>query len=317
MARQARIEYPGAIHHVRSRGNGCQDIFLDDVDRQHFLDLLGEAVDHYDWLVTAYTQMDNHFHLELETPEPNLSDGMKWLLGSYVSWFNRRHKRTGHLFGDRFHSDLIERDTYLTVVARYIALNPVAAGMVKRPEDWKWSSYRATAGLEPTPKWLAVHKLEPFFGEPSSWRSNYRDYVEEKIDSKERLWDKIENQIYLGSEEWIKEVRGIVESKPRHDDYPRAQRHVGRPAMAAIIAAVGKVLEVSEEWIRETHGNEARRIAAWLGRNEGYQRLRSIAAALRLKSSSRASDLVRQCDRLIDGDPELQRKIDMAIAAMA
>lgn len=317
MARQARIEYPGAVHHVRSRGNAGQPIFLDDGDRTHFLDLLAEASRHYGWLLAAWVQMTNHFHLVLETPHTNLSRGMKWLLGSYVCWFNRRHGRTGHLFGDRFHSDLIEKDSYLTEAVRYIVLNPVCAKMVACPEDYPWSSYPATAGLEPAPGWLALDSLVPFFGEPSTWQANYRAYVAEKIDSTERLWDKIENRIYLGTESWMKEVRKIVESKPRHDDHPRPQREVGRPKMAKIIAAVGKALGVSAEWIRTTHGNEARRIVAWLGWYEGRRRLRAIAAALLLNSSGRVSDLVRQCDRLLDHDPALQAKVDLALAALA
>jgi putative transposase len=182
--------------------------------------------------------MTNHFHLVLQTPEPNLSRGMKWLLGSYVVWFNKRHGRTGHLFGDRFHSDLIEKESYLTEAVRYVVLNPVRAGMVERPEDYRWSSYRATAGLARAPEWLALETLAPFFGEPSDWQANYRAYVAEKIGSDERLWDKLENQIYLGSEAWMKEVRKIVESKMRSDDHPRPQREVGRPKMAAIVAAV-------------------------------------------------------------------------------
>jgi len=317
MARQARIEYPGAVHHVRSRGNNRQAIFLDDGDRTHFLVLLAEAVRHYGWLVTAWVLMTNHFHLVLQTPEPNLSRGMKWLLGSYVAWFNKRHGRTGHLFGDRFHSDLIEEDSYLTRAVRYIVLNPVRAKMVERPEDYCWSSYRATAGLEQASEWLALETLAPFFGEPSDWQANYRAYVAEKIGSDERLWDKLQNQIYLGSEAWMKEVRKIVESKMRSDDHPRPQREVGRPKMAAIVAAVARAFGVTPAWIQTTRGNAARRVAAWLGWYEGLQRLRSIAAGLRLRSSGRVSDLVRQCERMLHRNPELQAKVDLAYAALA
>jgi hypothetical protein len=115
----------------------------------------------------------------------------------------------------------------------------------------------------------------------------------------------------------MKEVCKIVESKMRSDDHPRAQREVGRPKMAAIIGAVGKAFRVTEAWIRSTHGNAARRIAAWLGWCEGLQRLRSIAAALRLASSGRVSDLVRQCEWMLHRSPTLQAKVDLALAALA
>ncbi len=317
MARQARIEYPGAVHHVRSRGNNGEEIFLNDEDRLHFLALLAEAIRRYGWIVTVWTLMTNHFHLVIETPEPTLSDGMKWLLGSYVTRFNKRHKRTGHLFGDRFHSDLVEKESYLTELARYIALNPVRAGMVERPEEYPWSSYRATAGLEKAPEWLALGTLAPYFGEAESWQANYRSYVEEKIDSADRIWDKVTNQIYLGSEGWLKQVRKKVEAELRSDDHPRAQREVGRPNMVEIIAAVARTLGVSESWICTSHGNVERLLAAWLGWYEGLARVRSIAAALRIRSSGRVSDLVRQCDQMLKGNPDLQAKVDQVLAALA
>jgi putative transposase len=317
MARQARIEYPGAVHHITSRGNNRQAIFLDDRDRKHFLALLGEAVRRYGWLLTAWVLMTNHFHLVIHTPEPTLSDGMKWLLGSYVSWFNKRHHRTGHLFGDRFHSYLIQAESYLTEVVRYVVLNPVRAHMVERPEDYRWSSYRATAGLARAPEWLALGTLAPFFGEPDEWQANFRSYVAEKIGSDERLWDKVQNQIYLGTEAWMKKVRKVVESKPRSDDHPRAQREVGRPNMVAIVDAVAGAFGVSRRWIQTTRGNPARRVAAWLGWYEGLERLRSIAAGLRLRSSGRVSDLVRQCERMLVHNPALQARVDLVFAALA
>lgn len=316
MARQARIEYPGALHHVRSRGNRGERIFLDDTDRRHFLELLAEAVRRYGWLIYAWVLMDNHYHMAIETPRPNLSHGMRWLLGSYVTWFNKRHGLTGHLLGDRFHSDLVEKETYLRELVRYIVLNPVRAKMVARPEEYAWSSYRATCGLEPAPEWLALERLAPHFGEPDSWQGNYRGYVEEKLGSDERLWDHRVNGIYLGSEPWLLEVRKLVESKLRTDEHPRAHREVGRPKMATIVAAVATAFETTETAIRKGRGGAAREIAAWLGWYEGLHRLRSIAAALRIGSSGRISDLVRKCERMLRQDPALQGKLELAFAAL-
>src|ERR1700682_3994745 len=132
MARQLRLHFANATHHNTPRGNERKDIFFCDDDREKFLEYLGETVRRYGWLITAWVLMSNHFHLVLETPSPTLSAGMQWLLRAYSQWFNKKHKRSGHLFGDRFHSFLIDSDTYLTGVARYVVLNPVRALLAER-----------------------------------------------------------------------------------------------------------------------------------------------------------------------------------------
>ena len=133
MARPLRIEYPGAVYHVTSRGNARKKIFLDDIDRDEFLATLGWVVERFGWGCHAYCLMDNHFHLLIETPKPNLSLGMRQLNGVYTQRFNRRHKRVGHLFQGRFKAILVERDSYLLELARYIVLNPVRIPIGDRP----------------------------------------------------------------------------------------------------------------------------------------------------------------------------------------
>src|SRR5215213_10285052 len=142
MARPLRIDVPGALHHVTSRGNERRPIFRSNRDREAFLQLLAEAVKRFGWSVTAWVLMTNHFHLVIQTPEANLSRGMQWLNGSYADWFNRRHERSGHLFQGRFKSFLIDQETYFDEVLRYVVLNPVRANMVGGPEEYRWSSYR-------------------------------------------------------------------------------------------------------------------------------------------------------------------------------
>jgi putative transposase len=122
MARQLRVEFPDALYHVTSRGNEQRDIFRDDLDRRMFLTFLGQAVERFGWSLTAWVLMSNHFHLIIQTPEPNLSRGMHWLNGTYVSWFNRRYARSGHLFGGRFKSCLIAKETHLRRALRYVVL---------------------------------------------------------------------------------------------------------------------------------------------------------------------------------------------------
>src|SRR5207247_381934 len=147
MARPLRLSYPGALYHVTARGNARQAIYTDDADRQMFLLVLEDVETRYHWLCHAYCLMDNHYHLLLETPQGNLSAGMRQVNGVYTQRFNRRHGRVGHIFQGRFKAILVERESYLLELCRYLVLNPVRAGIVRQPERYRWSSYRATAGL--------------------------------------------------------------------------------------------------------------------------------------------------------------------------
>lgn len=146
MARLLRILEPGGIYHVITQGVNGDAIFVTRRDRLHFLTLLERVVRRYGWLCQAYCLLTNHFHLLVETPEPNLSRGMHRLNAAYAQSFNRTHGRFGHLFADRFYSVGVANEGHLLEVSRYIALNPVRAGLCRRPEDWEWSSYGATIG---------------------------------------------------------------------------------------------------------------------------------------------------------------------------
>jgi putative transposase len=156
MARPLRLEYEGAVYHVTSRGNARQDIYLVDPDRELFLSVVGATVERFSWLCHAYCLMPNHYHLLIETPEANLSRGMRHLNGVYTQAFNRRHMRSGHVLQGRFKAIVVEKESHLLELARYVVLNPVRARMVRSAKDWPWSSYRATAGLAEVPHFLTV-----------------------------------------------------------------------------------------------------------------------------------------------------------------
>ena len=133
MARSIRIEYSGVLYHVTSRGDRREDIYEDDLDRELFLDIFGQVVDGWNWVCHAYCLMSNHYHLVIETPDGNLSKGMRQLNGVYTQASNRRHRRTGHLFQGRYKAILVDADAYLLELTRYVVLNPVRAGIVKDP----------------------------------------------------------------------------------------------------------------------------------------------------------------------------------------
>jgi putative transposase len=317
MARPLRIEFSGALYHVTSRGNERRPIFRSDHDRRTFLEFLGQAATRFGWSVTAYVLMTNHFHLVIQTPEPNLSRGMHWLNSRYAGWFNWKRERSGHLFQGRFKSFLIEKEAYFAEVLRYVVLNPVRAKMVERPEDYRWSSYRATAGLAGAPEWLDLPSAYLAFGlDEAAAQSEYRGFVQAKIGSQERLWDKVANAIYLGTEEWAKKMRRIVESRPRQDAHPKTQRAVGRPKMHAVIETLAREAKVSHQLVRSRAGGPLRLLAAWIGWNEGWLTLRSIAAALRLRSEGYVSSLIARCERAFSRDAGLLAQLDSALLAL-
>lgn len=317
MARPLRIEFADALYHVTSRGNERRSIFRSDRDRRTFLTLLEQAAKRFRWSVTAYVLMTNHFHLVIQTPDPNLSRGMQWLNGTYAAWFNHRHQRAGHLFQGRFHAFLVEKEGYFAELLRYVVLNPVRAKIVERPENYRWSSYRATAGLEAAPAWLDVASALVWLAdEPTAAKTAYREFVMERIGCQERLWDKVTHAMYLGREEWTKRMRKLVESRPRSTDHPKPQRAVGRPDLRTIVKAVAATCSTSQEAVRSVRGGPLRRLIAWLGWHEGLITLRSIAAALRLRSEGYVSNLIRRCDRELAGDSRLLANLDTTLAIL-
>ena len=159
MARPLRIQQPGLTYHIYARGNDRVPIFLDDTDRRSFLWLFAEVIARFKIECHAICQMTNHYHAVATTKEANLSRAMQTLNGEYACSFNARHRRKGHLFEDRFGAQIIQLGSYFLTSCRYIVRNPVRAGMVAQPDEWPWSSYRATAGLEEKPEYLSIDRL--------------------------------------------------------------------------------------------------------------------------------------------------------------
>jgi putative transposase len=317
MARPLRLEFPGSLFHITQRGNERRPMFHSDRDRVHFLDLLASAIRRFNWLVSAYALMLNHYHLLLEvTDENTLSRGMQWLDGKYASWFNRQYARAGHLVQGRFHGILVDSETYFLELVRYVVLNPVRAGLVRRPEDYRWTSYRSTAGLVKPPSWLAVDRILQRFGPIDLAAARYRAFVDEGIGSPVRPWDQLVGDMYLGSDDWLARVRERVESEPRDTAHARNQRHLLRPSMTDIISATAAEMHVTEERIRTHRTGLPRTIAAWLGCYEGMLTNREIAAALRLRSDSRVTRLVAECDEELSGNQVLQNLIDRCVATL-
>jgi putative transposase len=260
MARPLRLSFPGAVYHVTSRGNARHDIVADDRDRSQWLSLLAHVVDRYGWLCHAYCLMDNHYHLVIETPKPNLSIGMRQLNGRYTQAYNRRHEQVGHVFQGRFTAILVEKDAHLLELCRYVVLNPVRAKIVSHPRLWVWSSYRATVGETKAPGWLTTDWILSQFGQRGGpAQARYRTFVAEGRGGP-APWEQLTGQIYLGSEKFV------AQHQPNRviRDIPRRQTQAQRPSLETLFERKGDLEKTIHQAYRQ-YGYRLADIADHLG----------------------------------------------------
>lgn len=242
MTRPLRIEFPGAVYHVTARGNRRAPIFTDAEDRKIFLRILGEAVVRFNLLCHTYCLMDNHYHLLLETPEANLSRSMRHLNGVYTQTFNLTHRKCGHLFQGRYSAILVSREEHLLEACRYVVLNPVRAGVCASPEQYIWSSHRATAGLvkaEPflNTRWL----LERFGSTPSEAAGKYSAFVLDGTNAS--IWSDLIAGTVLGSMEFAAQHLPGPEFGAGKSEITKMQRYGARPPLEEILHSEGDLWE--------------------------------------------------------------------------
>jgi putative transposase len=307
MARPLRIEFAGAIWHVTSRGNERRAIVRDDVDREAWLEVLGQVVEWLGWRLHAYVLMTNHYHLLVETPEPNLSRGMRELNGRYGQRFNRRHERAGHLFQGRFRGILVEKEAHLLELCRYVALNPVRAGVVERPGDWPWSSYRATAGRCPAPEWLEVRwTLRQFGASLETARRRYREFVAEGAGA--RPWEGLVGQVDLGGEAFRERLAEMAKGARDRREIPSRQRRPWAPSLERLCESVASASGTRVAHIVDGRGGAERMLVAFLGRELCRERLGPIAELLRV-DIGRVSQLVAAGRALAAEDRTFRRRV--------
>ena len=220
MPRQPRVRFPGALYHVMVRGNAKQKIFLSDDDRSDFMDFIARVTGACSWACHAYCLMDNHYHLLVETPKANISEGMQRLNSCYCQCFNRRHGRVGHVTQGRFHSLLVADEGYLLELFRYILLNPVKERLVGAPERWKWSSYAATAGIISAPPFLDVSYALSFFSDdPAGAREAFVRFIAEGLDevNGERGRGLLVKSIFQDMNDKQQRINAIRRARLEHD----------------------------------------------------------------------------------------------------
>ena len=230
MARPLRLEIAGGLYHVTSRGDRREDIFLDDTERERWLTTLAQWCERFNWAIHAWCQMSNHYHLLIETPDGNLSAGMRQLNGVYTQLVNRRHQRVGHVFQGSYKAIIVDRDSYLLALARYVVLNPVRAGMVKQVRDWPWSSYHATLDARVRPTWLKVDWVLSQLGvQKKRQLERYVEFIQQGLRGDQRdvtIWESLRGQVFLGSDAFVQAMQDRMASVANltHPEIPRMQR---------------------------------------------------------------------------------------------
>lgn len=280
MARPLRLAFAGGLYHVTARGNERKAIVRQDADRARFVDTLATMVDRYQVRCHAWVLMDNHYHLLLETPSPNLSFALRHLNGVYTQAFNRRHRRVGHLFQGRFKAIVVEKEAHLLELCRYVVLNPVRAGIVPHPKAYPWSSYRATAGMATAPAWLTVDWILEQFGQRRGVaQDKYRQFVAEGVQEPTRPWEHLVGQVYLGSDAFVRDVQRYGTRQMTETEIPRAQRDPYWLSSEKVLARVAEEFGVSlNELVRPTRRpSEAREVAFYGLRRWAGERLSEVA----------------------------------------
>lgn len=284
MARAIRLEHPGAFYHVLSRGNERKDIYRDAADYAAFLHRIAEASDAFGFLFHAYALMPNHYHLLVETPNGKLSQGMRHINGTYSQYFNKRHDRVGHVFQGRFKAILVEKESYLLTLSRYIHRNPSKAGLVEKPWDYPWSSCRQFLGLQSPASWMAIEPtLERFGSHATDKRREYAKFVSKSCDV-----DPIEEsvgQLLLGTEAFITRMKAKARSIAAGDPELGPHRPLAEhPSPKVILDAVH--VSTGQDPLTVPRPSIPRSMALYLLRSIGGLALKELTGIFSLSPST-------------------------------
>jgi putative transposase len=262
MARPLRINYADAYYHVGCRGNERREIFRDDQDRRAFLERVQRSLEIYGVRLHGYVLMTNHFHMVVQTPKANLSEFMRHLNVSYTGYYNRRHQRVGHLFQGRFRAIVVEADSYLLELSRYVHLNPVRIGAVRRKSSreqleylrrYRWSSLRGYVKREQSEPWIVYAEVLGYVG---GSREKYREFVEQGVSrGYPTPWAELRGQVVLGKEGFWEQVKSQWPRKRVRSREQPSLRMLEKMELAVVLRRVAEYFKLSpEELARKRSG---------------------------------------------------------------
>ncbi|MBL4760911.1 MAG: transposase [Mariprofundaceae bacterium] len=292
MSRPLRIEYPGALYHVTSRGNARGDIYRCDEDRERFLQMFREEIERQGWICYAYCLMDNHYHLLFETPEGNLCRGMQRMNGRYTQYFNHKHDRVGHLFQGRYKAILVEKDAHLLELCRYVVLNLVRANMVDDVGDWVWSSYAAICDDDIEDSWVAVNVVLSLFGNSLNQAiASYKQFVNAGVGIVSP-WEQLRGQIYLGGDNFVGGLQSRIDDCALDRDITVKQRHPMRPDVDTVLRTVMAYYGMDEASLLDKRNKKPFRNIVFLLRRVCCSPLKDVACMAGI-SEGRVSQIYR------------------------
>lgn len=305
MPRPLRVEFEGAVYHVMARGNERREIFRDDKDRRWFLEAVGDAVERFGVVLHVYCLMPNHYHLVVETPRANLSQTMAWLQTTYTVRFNRRYRRSGHLFQGRYKAQLVEADAYAQELVRYIHLNPVrprskqariAAERTKELNRYRWSSHREYAGWRRRPAWLSLQWQRYWGRNAREANHQYQRWMGLAFDKPLRSpWEDLRGGLVLGGQRLWERARSLLAANPRHEEARWLRQH-GRE-------------RVQERARIKANAETDQRVQAWIRVQLGGERMTIVARDMGYRDGSGVAHVVRRLEAAAQRDPHLRKRL--------
>ena len=311
MARQLRVEFENAFYHITSRGNQRDKIFYDAADRERFLEILSRTKERYGFLLHAYALMDNHYHLLMETPKANLSQIMQNINTSYTVYVNRKYQRSGHLLQGRFKGIIVDKDRYLIALSRYIHLNPVRAKLVKRPADYRWTSYKAFLDQKAEDSLVDTGDTLSYFSKHRKRAVRaYREFVEAAEGKEENPFAAMEAGLLLGKGPFKAKVLRRIEKMKVDEEIPQARRLRKRVSVDAVIKACqlfyGRNRKALVERVR---GNEGRQVAIYLAKILSGEKGKEIGRHFGIKGPA-VSDAIKRIEGRLEKESQLRERIE-------
>lgn len=314
MSRPLRIQYPGAWYHVMNRGRRGDFIFIDDSDYLSFIDILQTSVELWKVNIAAYCLMSNHYHLLIQTPKANLSRCMRHINGVYTQRFNKTHACDGQLFRGRYKSILVDFDSYLLELVRYIHRNPVRAGIVDTMDTYPWSSHQGY--LSDAKKWDWLYKdfvLALFSPNKRDRKREYRNFVSD-MDSEEieEFYSKKKIPVMFGKEPFLQWVKNKFSGEKRDVEIPESRIFI--PDVDVIKKRVCNIYGIDEaELTRSRRGanNEPRNVAIYLTRYLRGDGLEVIGRAFGIDNYSSVSSVIERTKTSIAGNTRMKKRVDM------
>lgn len=312
MARSLRLEFEGAFYHITSRGNLRDRIFFDDKDREKFLDILRRTKERYGYLLHAYALMENHYHLFLETPKANISQIMQNINTSYTVYINKRHKRFGHLFQGRFKGIIVDKETYLIVLSRYIHLNPVRARMVESPEDYRWTSYREYIGAcKGKESMVDIAETLSYFSKTKyAAMKAYKEFVLEGIGERNNPMDDMVAGVLLGSEMFVAQIRRMLQRRKPDEEIPQLKKLQEIIPVEKVIKGCCKYYGKKEEELRKGKGKRERQAAIYVSKIMSNAKNTEIGRYFGIQGST-VSEALKRVETRIKREGKFRKEIEV------